>query len=158
MRDSETDIRRELSKDDGLDYLALANDLGPDAIPALRGLVDDDIPRIAASAAYLAGLIAAPGSRRVVEKAVQSRDPVVRVAAAATLPTLAGRGIAGIAKKLLLDQDVGVRARAVRSAPWFDDEAIAQQVRKIAAEDPEPALRELAARILDRLPRCSSAS
>jgi HEAT repeat protein len=154
MRDSEQDIRRELSKDDGLDYLALASDMGPDAIPALRNLVDDDVPRMAASAAYLAGLIAAPASRQVVEKAVRSGDPVVRVAAAATLPMLAGRGVAGMAKKLLRDQDVGVRARAVRSAPWFDDEAIAERVRAIAAEDPEPALRELAARILDRLPRC----
>jgi HEAT repeat protein len=156
MPDSEKDIRRELSKDDGLDYLALANDLGPGAIPVLRELVDDDVPRIAASAAYLAGLIAAPASRRVVEKAVRSGDPVVRVAAAATLPTLAGRGVAGIAEKLLLDEDVGVRARAVRSARWFDDEAIAARVRVIAAEDPEPALRELAARILDTMPRCGA--
>jgi hypothetical protein len=62
MRASGKDIRRELSKDDELDYLGLASDLGPDAIPALRDLVRDEVPRIAASAAYLAGLIAAPGS------------------------------------------------------------------------------------------------
>jgi len=152
MRDSGTDIRRELSKDDELDYLALASDLGPDAIPALRDLVHDEVPRIAASAAYLAGLIAAPASRQVVAGAVENRDAVVRVAAAATLPTLAGRDVAGIARKLLEDDDVGVRARAVRAAASFDDEAIADRVRHIAAEDPEPALRELAARILGGMP------
>jgi HEAT repeat protein len=152
MRASGKDIRRELSKDDELDYLGLASDLGPDAIPALRDLVRDEVPRIAASAAYLAGLIAAPASRQVVEEAVQSREAVVRVAAAATLPALAGRDVAGMATKLLLDDDVGVRARAVRAAAWFDDRAIRERVRVIAAEDPEPALRELAARILARMP------
>jgi HEAT repeat protein len=152
MRAYDKDIRRELSKDDELDYLALASDLGPDAIPALRDLVHDEVPRIAASAAYLAGLIAAPASRQVVEEAVESREAVVRVAAAATLPTLAGRDVTGMAKKLLLDDDVGVRARAVRAAAWFDDQAIAERVRVIAADDPEPALRELAARILAKMP------
>jgi HEAT repeat protein len=150
------DIRRELNKDDQLDYLGLASDLGPDALPALEELVDDDAPRIAASAAYLAGLIAAPASRQVVAKAVGKDDPVVRVAAAATLPTLAGRDVAGLAEKLLRDEDVGVRARAVRSAPWFDDEAVAERVRAIAAADPEPALRDLAARILARMPSCKA--
>jgi len=152
MRASEKDIKQELSKDDELDYLALASDLGPDAIPVLRDLVRDEVPRIAASAAYLAGLIAAPASRQVVGEAVESGDAVVRVAAAATLPALAGRDVAGMAKRLLLDDDVGVRARAVRAAAWFDDEAIAERVRVIAADDPEPALRELAARILTRMP------
>jgi HEAT repeat protein len=152
MRASGKDIRRELSKDDELDYLGLASDLGPDAIPALRDLVRDEVPRIAASAAYLAGLIAAPASREVVEEAVESRDAVVRVAAAATLPMLAGRDVAPVAVKLLQDDDVGVRARAVRAATWFDDEAVVARVRVIAAEDRVPALRELAARILERLP------
>jgi HEAT repeat protein len=150
------DIRRELNKDDQLDYLGLASDLGPDALPALEELVDDDAPRIAASAAYLAGLIAAPASRQVVAKAVGKDHPVVRVAAAATLPTLAGRDVAGLAEKLLRDEDVGVRARAVRSAPWFDDEAVAERVRAIAAADPEPALRDLAARILAKMPSCKA--
>jgi hypothetical protein len=152
MRAFETDIRRELSKDDGFDYLALASELGPDGIPALRELLRDDVPHIAASAAYLAGLIAAPASREVVEEAVESRDAVVRVAAAATLPMLAGRDVAPVAVKLLQDDDVGVRARAVRAATWFDDEAVVARVRVIAAEDRVPALRELAARILERLP------
>jgi HEAT repeat protein len=150
------DIRRELNQDDQLDYLGLASDLGPDALPALEELVDDDAPRIAASAAYLAGLIAAPASRQVVAKAFGKDHPVVRVAAAATLPTLAGRDVAGLAEKLLRDEDVGVRARAVRSAPWFDDEAVAERVRAIAAADPEPALRDLAARILAKMPSCKA--
>ena len=144
----EEDVRRELDKDDELDYLALANDLGPDAIPALDLLVKEDEPRMAASAVYLAGLIAVRLSPKVAAKAAASDHAVVRVAAAAALAPLAARDVTAIAHKLLGDDDTGVRARAVRSSPWFDDEAIAERVRVIAREDPEPALRELAASLV----------
>lgn len=140
------ETRRELDKDE-LDYPALARQLGPDALPQLKALVAEDEPRIASKAAYLAGLIAGPGSYEVVALAAGSRHDVVRVAAGATLATLPAEHAATIAAQLLADPDPGVRARALKSAARLDEATLAAQVKTMAAEDPEPVVRDLAAGI-----------
>jgi HEAT repeat protein len=141
---SREDVRRELDKDE-LNYPKLANELGPDALPELRELVAEDEPRIAPKAAYLAGLIAGPTSHEVVALAAGSKHEVVRVAAAAALPTLPAEQAGSIGEQLLSDPDVGVRARAIQSVGSFDEALLTEQVRAIAEEDPEPAVRDLAA-------------
>lgn len=140
------DIRRELGADEP-DYPALADKLGTDALPPLEELVAEGDPRIASSAAYLAGVIASGSCDRVVLLALDSDHAVVRVAAAATLTTLHSAAATRVAKKLQSDRDVGVRAWAVRygAASWV----LAKRVRAKAANDPEPAIRELAARLFD---------
>jgi HEAT repeat protein len=148
---SRDDVRRELDKDE-LNYPKLANELGHDALPELRELVAEDEPRIAPKAAYLAGLIAGPTSHEVVALAAGSKHEVVRVAAAAALPTLPAEQAGSIGEQLLSDPDVGVRARAIQSVGSFDEALLTEQVRAIAEEDPEPAVRDLAAGLVQEPP------
>ena len=143
------DIRRQLDKDE-LDYPGLAAELGPDALPALDALVNEDEPRIASKAAYLAALISGPTSAEVVGLASRSRHEVVRVAAAAALAELPAEQASGVAQDLLADPDVGVRARAAKSAVALGDPALLEQVRTMADEDSVPALRDLAADLASR--------
>ena len=145
------ETRRELDKDE-LDYPALARQLGPDALPELHALVSEDEPRIASKAAYLAGLIAGPTSQEVVALAALSRHDVVRVAAAATLTTLPAEHAATIAAQLLTDPDTGVRARALKSAARLEEPKLTTRVQTMAADDPEPAVRALAAGIVAKQP------
>jgi HEAT repeat protein len=143
---SREDVRRELDKDE-LNYAKLASELGAEALPQLQQLVAEDEPRIAPKAAYLAGLIAGPTSHEVVSLAAGSKHDVVRVAAAAALPALPAEHAGSIGEQLLSDPDSGVRARAVRSVGSFDQPLLGEQMRAIAEEDPEPALRDLAAEL-----------
>jgi hypothetical protein len=140
------DIRRELGVDEP-DYPALADKLGTDALRQLEELVVDAEPRIASRAVYLAGLIASGSCDRVVLLALDSEHAVVRVAAAGTLATLHSAAATRIANKLLSGPDLGVRAWGVRygAASW----ALGKRVRARAANDPEAAIRELAARLFD---------
>ncbi len=142
------EVRLKLDKDE-LDYPALANELGEEALPQLEALVAEDEPRIASKAAYLAAMIAGPSSPRIVGLAAGSRHDVVRVSAAAALPSLPADQATGIAEQLLADIDVGVRARAARSAMDVGDPALARRVSRMAREDDEPTLRELAGELSD---------
>jgi HEAT repeat protein len=115
MASIEERLRDEFDKDDDVNYSALVQELGSDALPELERLMRDDDPRTASQAAYLAGLIDAPGSQDVVALAAESPHEVVRVVAAFTLPMLPTEQASGIAERLLSDPDAGVRARAARS-------------------------------------------
>jgi hypothetical protein len=143
------EVRRAIDRDE-LDYPALAAELGEEALPHLETLVVEDEPRIASKAAYLAGVIAGSTSDRVVERAAGSRHDVVRISAAAALPSLPDRQTE-IGEKLLADPDAGVRARAAKSAVEVGG-PLADHVRRMALEDEEPHLRDLAAELADRLP------
>jgi hypothetical protein len=57
-----------------------------------------------------------------------------------------------IAEALLADPDVGVRARAVQSAAKLEQSPLADRVRAMAADDPEPGLRDLAASLSEDAP------
>jgi HEAT repeat protein len=145
------EVRLELDKDE-LDYPALASELGEEALPHLEALVAEDEPRIASKAAYLAGVIAGSTSSQVVELAARSRHDVVRVSAAAAVTSLPADQATGITERLLADSDIGVRARAAKSAVELGNPALADRVRRMAEEDEEPSLRELATGLADRLP------
>lgn len=148
MPDLDT-VRRALDKDE-LNYAALKQELGEGALPELQALVAEDEPRIAPKAAYLAGLIAGPTSHEIVGLAAQSRHDVVRVAAAASFGALPVDDATGIAEQLLSDPDVGVRARALQTSAQLDAPALGDRLRAMAADDPEPALRDLAAGLTDQ--------
>lgn len=140
------DLRLDLDKDE-LDYPALAAQYGAAAIPDLGALVAEGEPRIASKAAYLAGLIAGPGSHEVVALAAQSPNDVVRVSAASALAILPMDQVAqasAIAELLLDDTDVGVRARAAKSAVSLNTPALSNRLLAMASNDPEPAIRDLA--------------
>ena len=104
----------------------------------------EDEPRIASKAAYLAALINAEGSERVVDLASRSRHDVVRASAAAALGSLTEAGAAPIAERLLVDPDAGIRARAVKSVGSLGGD-VQRSLRKVADEDEDAGVRELAA-------------
>jgi HEAT repeat protein len=148
MASLEEQLHDEFDKDEDVDYSALVEQLGPDALPELESLVRDNDPRMASQAAYLAGLIGGSSSYEVVSSAADSTHDVVRVVAAFTLSTLPPEQAAGIAERLLSDPDVGVRARAVRFAAGCEVETLVRRVHALAEEDPDETVREFAARLI----------
>ena len=136
------ELREALDRDE-LNYPRLAEEAGPESIDDLEALVAEDEPRIAPKAAYLAALIDAEGSDRVVDLAARSRHDVVRAAAAAALGSLSQDGAAQIADRLLADPDVGIRARTVKSVGSLGGD-VQRSLRRVAEEDDDPAVRELA--------------
>jgi len=134
------ELRKALDRDE-LNYPALAEKAGPESIDDLETLVAEDEPRIASKAAYLAALIGAEGSDRVVDLAAQSRHDVIRASAAAGLSALSQEQAAPIADKLLADPDVGIRARTVRSVASLGIQA---SLQKVADEDDDSDIRALA--------------
>ncbi|MFC7649429.1 hypothetical protein ACFQX6_60355 [Streptosporangium lutulentum] len=79
-------------------YPDAAQHLGAEAAPILAELVQADDVELAAKAASLAGFLSSESARAALERAAIHQDPVVRVAAAASLqrhPKLAGELIGG---------------------------------------------------------------
>jgi len=140
------ELRTALDRDE-LNYPALAAQAGPGSIDELEALVAEDDPRIAPKAAYLAGLIDADGSERVVDLASRSRHDVVRVSAAAALSSLTQDRANAIADRLLTDPDAGIRARAVKSVGTLSGD-IRLSLRKVADEDDDEGVRALAERLV----------
>jgi hypothetical protein len=83
--------------------------LGPEALPHLDALVTAGDPMLASKATYLASLIQDARSTDVVEKAARHPEAIVRVAAAAGAPNLAGGGESDALRALHNDPDPGVR-------------------------------------------------
>ena len=136
------ELRKALDRDE-LNYPRLAEEAGPESIDDLEALVAEDEPRIAPKAAYLAALINAEGSERVVDLAARSRHDVVRASAAAALASLTQAGATPIAERLLVDPDAGIRARTVKSVGSLGGD-LQRSLRKVADEDDDPGVRELA--------------
>jgi HEAT repeat protein len=136
------ELRKALDRDE-LNYPRLAEEAGPESIEDLEALVAEDEPRIAPKAAYLAGLINAEGSDRVVHLAARSRHDVVRASAAAALGSLTEAGATPIAERLLVDPDAGIRARTVKSVGTIGGE-LQRSLQKVAEEDDDRGVRELA--------------
>jgi HEAT repeat protein len=137
------DIRPKLLVDEP-DYTALAEELGPDAVPALRELVREEDPTYSPVAAYLAAVIGGFHSGDVVEEAARSSNEVIRAAAAGAAGILPADQSRAALERLLADPLPSVRARAIRSAVKVDDPRLRQTVTRLGAEDPDTDLRELA--------------
>lgn len=150
MTVSMDDVRSQLIRDEP-DYKEAAL-LGPEAVPYLAILIEEDDPELAPNAVYLASLITTDASAKLVARAARSERPEVRLAAAAgvpNLPTEVRRSVAGI---LLADDDQGVRKLSLRSLAAAPVPDLEGQLRKLSANDPEPVLRELADRVVRRPP------
>ena len=143
-------VRLELDQDEP-DYFALALAYGETALPHLRAIVAEDEPRLASKAAYLAGSIAGGASHEVVALAARSRHAVVRVAAAAATAALPARYSVPIVSQLLRDADPGVRVTAAESAGKIRAPALRAGLLEMAARDPEPYARKLAAEVARRI-------
>ena len=146
------EIRQDLDKDE-LDYPALAQTHGVGALPQLRSLVEEDEPRIASKAVYLAGVISSGSSNEVVALAAQSRHEVVRVAAAAAAALLPGDEGVEITSSLLQDTDARVRVRAMKSAETVNSPILIDRLEAMAAQDPELQIRDFAAGVARKIQR-----
>ena len=141
------DVRTQLQPDEP-DY-AKAAQLGTDAIPYLQELVNGDDIMLASKAAYLASLIKNENSISVLESAARSPQPIVRVAVASGIRNLSEENADRVSNLLIEDNDVGVRKVTVKSISQFGSPALIAKVRKLANEDPEPFMRDLASRTIE---------
>lgn len=142
-------VRAALDPDEP-DYRRAAG-LGPDALPYLERLVRGKDVLLASKATYLASLIDDPRSPAVIEAAAKSRDPALRVAAAAGARNLPARSGSVILLTLLDDSDVGVRKVALRSTPTAASPELRSRLLALSKSEAEPALRELSHKVLQRL-------
>jgi hypothetical protein len=124
--------------------------LGVEAMPFLEILMADRNVFIAAKATYLASMLRDPGSEGIVERAAQSGEPRLRMAAAAGAGNLRGDVTDAVLLGLLGDQDLGVRKVAMKSIPPAPPAELRQKVIALAETDPDPDLRNLARQIAHR--------
>ena len=132
------------------DYEGAAQ-LGPEALPHLMQLIEEGDPDLASKATSLASVIDAAESIEAVDKAARSPDPVIRGGAAAALGNLSEMPDP-LAQGMLNDEDVGVRKLALRSLERQRPAGFKHKAQQMAANDPNPVLREHAARVAEELP------
>ena len=143
------DVLAILTQDE-VDY-ERARDLGPEAVPFLDQLVRGEDLNLASKAAYLASLIESDGSADVLAAAAARPEPVVRVAAASGIRNLKDTQAERLIDRLQHDADPGVRKVLVNSAAGFRTPGVAERIRRIAEQDPEPFVRASAARSVERM-------
>jgi len=127
---------------------AQAARLGPEALPHLMRLVEENDPELASGAAYLAGLIDGEQSLAVVEKAARSPHSEVRVAAASALGLLHEPPVS-LFIHLLDDDYIGTRKYALKSLKSHSPIGVRAKVEDIANNDPDVGLRQLANQIIN---------
>lgn len=138
------DVLSALSPDE-IDYNAVAEHLGPAAVPILRELIAEGYPPIAAKATYLVARIPSDETSEAIRDAATATDPLVRLAAASVAPAVGVADAPELLGRLLEDDDVGVRKQAVDSAALFrDHDEVRVRLEKMAIGDEEVALRNLA--------------
>jgi HEAT repeat protein len=137
------DVRRVLDPDE-VDYDA-ASQLGPEALPHLRILVESEEPGIAAKAAYLAGRIGDEQSEGVVALAAGNSDARVRVAAVSAASMLDPDAANRVLTDLVVDDDVGVQKLAVRSVSAHPSSNLRANLERVSETSPEDSLRQMAA-------------
>lgn len=141
------DVVRALSSEEP-DYERAALRLGPEALPHLDELVRGADSLLAAKAVALASLLGGDAAAQTLMTAAQRREPQVRVAVAAVARRLDAPAAKPLLQGLLADADPGVRKVAIRSAASARTAELGEKVRELAARDPAPHNRKLAARVL----------
>ncbi len=141
------DVLNQLDREEP-DY-SQASRLGPDALPFIRRLVQGSNIGLASKAAFLAGQIAGKGALPILRLAARHPDPVVRVAAAASVRHSSGLSPT-LANAFLNDTDPGVRKWGLRAVEIKQPRGVKTSVARIMNGDIDPMLREQAREILNR--------
>lgn len=144
-------VRAVLDPDEP-DYSKAAN-LGRDAVPYLKQILDGSDTMLASKATYLASLIRSEESLSLLEAAAKNREPIIRTAAASGLRNLSEQDVTKVSNLLIEDKDVGVRKVTLKSISNFSSSTLIERVQKLAERDPEPFLRNLAANTLASMKR-----
>jgi HEAT repeat protein len=111
------------------DYAAAAQ-LGPDAVPHLRTLIQGDDPMLASKAVYLASLIPDERTPELLRDAAQHDDPVIRVAAASAAQNMDAPVASEVLVELVADSDPGVRKVARAAVPSRPTAALARRLEE----------------------------
>ena len=135
-------VLAELDRDEP-DYPHAA-ELGTEALPHLRQIIEANDPLRAAKAAYLASLIPNNGSTDLLRQAADRREPEVRVAVAHALRNTA-QVPTDVLGGLLDDPDPGVRKVALSTVRAVGVPELRDKVEHIAEHDSEAFVREVAA-------------
>lgn len=147
------DVRAALMPDEP-SYGRAAAELGAEALPHLRSLIEGDDLGLAAKATSLATLIPDERSVDVLARAVESEHQVVRIAVAAAVWRLDRFEIGPLLVPLLRDPEPSVRLNAVKSAIREPtDPRVAEALDAIRLRDPVPVIRDTAADALRRIER-----
>jgi hypothetical protein len=125
--------------------------LGPEALPFLEQLVHGPNPMLASKATYLASVIHPDQAVGLIARAAAHAHPVVRVAAAAAARNLAALVAGGVLRRLVEDHDRGVRQVALQSVHKDTTPEVRSAVAALSETEPDPAIRTLSRRTLDRL-------
>ncbi len=135
---------------DEVNYPELAADLGADALPHLQTLAAGRDPMVASKAAYLAAMIGGPNAMPVLEVAERRVEPEVRVAVASALRHVDEQQAETIADRLLSDADIGVRKMTVKAVSRLASPRLKARIQHLRQSDPDPFIRDLAGRVMER--------
>lgn len=135
---SAEEVRFQLSSIEG--DVQMYVDLGPDEVPLLVDLLDDEEPWLASRAVYALARIETPEARAAVEGASESERGELRVAAAVSASMLPTESSDRVLGRLVRDPDVAVRKFAVESVSADNEESIRRAVQELTNSDDE-ALR-----------------
>lgn len=169
-------VKNILTRDEP-NYMEAAQ-LGPGAIPHLQKLLQEADPLLASKATYLASMIKSDQAVDVVKEAAVSEHAEVRAAAAAATRNLPQMPVTDVLSGLLDDGDVSVRKVTLKSisalgasgadlgeakpkagakkgahkAAPDEDTSLLGKIRRLAEEDADPYIREIASDTLNQLP------
>lgn len=131
------------------DYVDAAM-LGEEAMPFIDQLANGSDPMLAPRAVHLAGLIGGDHAVRVIRKATDSRDPIMRVQAAAVARYLPQDAAEDILLSLLDDTDAGVRSFTLKTIKVMTvlPGAVQTKIKTLSTSDPEPFIRESSDEVL----------
>ncbi len=135
MATSMQEIRSRLSSIEGDAQMYV--DLGPDEVPLLVELLDDEEAWMASRAVYALTRIATPEALAAVEEASDSGRDEVRVAVAVSANVLPSEAADRVLTKLLTDREVGVRKFAIESVTPDNEERVRRLVAEMTDSDDE---------------------
>jgi hypothetical protein len=142
------EVRRLLEPDEP-DYAAAALLLGAGDVVHLAALAAGEDPMMASKAVYLAGMLEVDGVGDVLTDAAGNADPIVRVAAAASVRNAEASVAVALGTRLLADADVGVRRMVADSAALSSSADVGARLRRLVERDADVEVRSRAELLLD---------
>ncbi len=140
-------VRAILAADEP-DYAAAAR-LGPQILPHLKQLIAGGDEAYASKAASLASRFDDDRAVEVLRDATNSPSSLVRMAVAGGVRRLTRPSASAVLMALLNDRDAGVRKLAIKSSATRDNSALLAKIGDLSRSDPTPAVRSLAAKVVD---------
>ena len=118
--------------------------IGPDEVPLLRELLDDDEAWLAARAVHALSRIDDPAAQDALAEAAGKPRMEVRVAVATSSANMPAETSDQVLAGLLADDHSAVRKWAINAVSERNSAAVREQVTALAANEPDDRLRGLA--------------